>query len=104
MNPFRVDVPQADLDDLDQFTTDIDGQTVHFLHVRYERFGVHGNDAGALISPEVARLAPGRVLGVHVSGGLGIPSGADFAELTEDLPDLPAADIRRFFDTVAARA
>ena len=205
MNPFRIDVPQADLDDLrdrlartrwpaqlpgggwsrgvpvgylrdlatywrtgydwreheaalnelDQFTTDIDGQTVHFLHVRsaaphavpllithswpgsvveltrllgplassfhvvapsipgfgfsappreagwtlariagmwlelmsglgYERFGVHGNDAGALISPEVARLAPGRVLGVHVSGGLGIPSGADFAELTED--------------------
>lgn len=205
MRPFRIDVPQADLDDLHdrlartrwpaqlpgggwtrgvpvgylrdlatywrtrydwrvheaalnelgRFATDIGGQTVHFVHMRsaardavpllithswpgsvvelmrvlgplsesfhvvapsipgfgfsgpprhagwtlarvagmwlermselgYERFGVHGNDACALISPEVARLAPDRVLGVHMSGGLGIPmSDADFAELTE---------------------
>ena len=33
----------------------------------YERFGVQGNDAGALIGPELGRLAPHEVLGVHVS-------------------------------------
>ncbi|MFD8492968.1 epoxide hydrolase family protein [Amycolatopsis sp. NPDC059657] len=47
----------------------------------YDRFGAHGNDAGALISPTLARLCPERVTGVHLTGGLGFPS--DFSELTE---------------------
>jgi pimeloyl-ACP methyl ester carboxylesterase len=33
----------------------------------YERFGVQGGDAGAIIGPEIARLAPERVIGVHVN-------------------------------------
>lgn len=32
----------------------------------YDRFGVQGGDAGAIIAPEIARQAPNRVIGVHV--------------------------------------
>jgi epoxide hydrolase len=32
----------------------------------YERFGIQGGDAGAIIAPEIARQAPDRVIGVHV--------------------------------------
>lgn len=37
----------------------------------YNRFAVQGGDLGATISPEVARVAPKRVIGVHVNGALG---------------------------------
>ncbi|MFI6290541.1 epoxide hydrolase family protein [Nonomuraea sp. NPDC050790] len=204
IRPFRIDVPQSDLDDLrsrltntrwparlpgaewsrgvpvaylrdlvaywtdgydwrahearlnsfPQYTTEIDGQTVHFFHVRssapdalpliithswpnsvaefmnvlgplserfhvvapslpgfgfspfpepaderpwsvervartwaelmsrlgYERYGAHGNDAGALVSPQLAAIAPEHVVGVHITGGVGMPTG-DPAEL-----------------------
>jgi pimeloyl-ACP methyl ester carboxylesterase len=33
----------------------------------YERFGVQGGDAGAIIGPEIGRLAPGRVIGIHLN-------------------------------------
>jgi pimeloyl-ACP methyl ester carboxylesterase len=33
----------------------------------YERFGVQGGDAGAVIAPAIARAAPDRVIGVHVN-------------------------------------
>lgn len=33
----------------------------------YERFGVQGGDAGAVIAPAIALAAPGRVIGVHVN-------------------------------------
>jgi len=33
----------------------------------YERFGVQGGDAGAIIGPEIGRLAPERVIGVHLN-------------------------------------
>ncbi|HET6952945.1 MAG TPA: epoxide hydrolase [Acidimicrobiales bacterium] len=33
----------------------------------YERFGAHGGDMGALISPDLGRAAPDRVVGVHVN-------------------------------------
>jgi epoxide hydrolase len=204
---FRIDIPQADLDDLTdrlarvrwtddfpgadddhgvslervkslverwqhgydwrawekrlnaypQFTTEIDGQNVHFLHVRsadpdalplllthswpgtfvdfidviddlaatfhlvipsipgfafsgpttakgwdryriakawatlmdrlgYSRYGVHGNDAGSLISPEVGRFDPEHVVGVHVTQVFSFPSGdpAEFEGLSAD--------------------
>ncbi len=32
----------------------------------YQRFGVQGGDAGAVIAPAIARAAPDRVIGVHV--------------------------------------
>lgn len=47
----------------------------------YDRYGVQGGDIGAGVSPEVARLAPNAVVGVHVNGGLGAPlHGPDEAE------------------------
>jgi epoxide hydrolase len=129
---------EAELNELPQFTTTIDGQNVHFIHVQspdrnalplilthgwpgsvvefldvigplsetfhvvvpsipgfgfsgpttetgwsnarvarawaelmgrlgYERYGAQGGDMGALISPDLARHAPDRVVGVHVN-------------------------------------
>ena len=55
----------------------------------YQRFGVQGGDAGAIIGPEIARLAPERVVGVHVNAAtMGfIPMGpiadSDIATFTE---------------------
>lgn len=34
----------------------------------YARFGVQGGDIGAAVSPEAGRVAPERVIGVHVNG------------------------------------
>ncbi|WP_188191175.1 epoxide hydrolase family protein [Nonomuraea sp. SYSU D8015] len=205
ITPFRIAIPQADLDDLrdrlsrarfadeipgadqgvsvervkrlvgywrdgfdwraqearlnayPQFTTEIDGQNIHFLHVRsdapdamalilthgwpgsiveyldaieplrrhfhlvipslpgfgfsgptkelgwnnrriagawaelmarlgYERYGAAGNDAGSMISPEIGRIDPEHVAGVHVTQLFSFPSGdpAEFAELSEE--------------------
>ncbi|MCV4231001.1 epoxide hydrolase N-terminal domain-containing protein [Virgibacillus sp. LDC1] len=41
----------------------------------YETYGAHGNDAGALVSPELAILDAEHTIGVHITGGLGIPMG-----------------------------
>jgi epoxide hydrolase len=46
----------------------------------YERYGAIGNDAGSMISPELGRLEPDRVVGVHVTQLFSFPSG-DPAEL-----------------------
>jgi epoxide hydrolase len=46
----------------------------------YERYGTVGNDAGSFVSPEVGRIDPGHVLGVHVTQIFSFPSG-DPAEL-----------------------
>ncbi|WP_026876129.1 epoxide hydrolase family protein [Jiangella gansuensis] len=59
----------------------------------YERYGLHGNDGGSLISPEVGRLDPGRVAGVHVTQVFSFPSG-DPAEL-EGLSDDEQAGMQR---------
>ncbi len=52
----------------------------------YERFGAVGNDAGSMISPEVGRLAPESVVGVHVTQLFSFPSGdpAEMEGLSED--------------------
>ncbi len=51
----------------------------------YGRYGAQGGDSGAVISPELGRLAPDRVVGVHVNGALGFPTfdPAEMAGLTE---------------------
>jgi epoxide hydrolase len=51
----------------------------------YERYGVQGGDVGAFIAPEMARLHPTRVLGVHVNALITSPSGdpTEIAGLTE---------------------
>ncbi|WP_344578410.1 epoxide hydrolase family protein [Nonomuraea roseoviolacea] len=46
----------------------------------YERYGAHGNDAGALVTPQLAALDGEHVIGSHITAGLGIPTG-DPAEL-----------------------
>ena len=46
----------------------------------YQRYGAIGNDAGSMISPELGRLEPERVVGVHVTQIFSFPSG-DPAEL-----------------------
>lgn len=41
----------------------------------YERYGLHGNDWGSVISPEVGRCDPEHVIGVHVTQVFYTPSG-----------------------------
>lgn len=37
----------------------------------YDRFAVQGGDVGAGVAPEIGRLAPERVIGVHANGSVG---------------------------------
>lgn len=37
----------------------------------YDRFAAQGGDVGAGVAPEIARLAPERVIGVHANGSVG---------------------------------
>ncbi|MGW0478292.1 epoxide hydrolase family protein [Nonomuraea sp. NPDC003214] len=52
----------------------------------YTRYGAAGNDAGSMISPEVGRVDPEHVVGVHVTQVFSFPSGdpAEFADLSEE--------------------
>jgi pimeloyl-ACP methyl ester carboxylesterase len=52
----------------------------------YDRYGAHGNDLGAQVSPEIGRHAPERVVGVHVTQLFSFPSGdpSEFAGLSEE--------------------
>lgn len=52
----------------------------------YERYGAHGNDAGSLISPELGRVDPEHVAGVHVTQVFAFPSGdpAEFEGMSEE--------------------
>ena len=52
----------------------------------YDRYGAHGNDAGSMISPEVGRHDPDRVVGVHVTQLFSFPSGdpGEFADLSDE--------------------
>ncbi|MFL1376866.1 MULTISPECIES: epoxide hydrolase family protein [unclassified Nocardiopsis] len=61
----------------------------------YERFGVQGGDLGAAVSPDVARIVPDRVVGVHVNGGLGIPLEEMTEEELASLTDLERDRIAR---------
>lgn len=52
----------------------------------YERYGLHGNDWGSIVSPEVGRCDPGHVIGVHVTQIFSTPSG-DPAEMEALSPE-----------------
>ncbi|MFC9970460.1 epoxide hydrolase family protein [Spirillospora sp. NPDC127200] len=41
----------------------------------YTRYGTQGGDTGSVVSPEVGRIDSAHVIGVHVNGGLGFPTG-----------------------------
>ena len=60
----------------------------------YEAYGAHGGDFGALVSPELGRLEPERVVGVHVNGFL-TPPPRDPAQLT-DLTDMERTRVEKF--------
>jgi pimeloyl-ACP methyl ester carboxylesterase len=51
----------------------------------YRRYGAQGGDTGAIVSPELGRLDPGHVIGVHVNNLGTFPSGdpAELASLSE---------------------
>ncbi|MEY2849670.1 MAG: hypothetical protein RI885_2337, partial [Actinomycetota bacterium] len=60
----------------------------------YDRFATQGGDLGAGISPEVARVAPDRVIGVHVNGALGFMPDTD-EETLASLTDLERDRVQR---------
>jgi hypothetical protein len=65
----------------------------------YQRYGAAGNDAGSMVSPEVGRLDPDHVTGVHVTQVFSFPSGdpAEFEGLSEQ--DMAAlAKLQWFMD------
>ncbi|MDX3104201.1 epoxide hydrolase family protein [Nonomuraea angiospora] len=51
----------------------------------YQRYGAQGGDTGSVVSPELARIDSEHVVGVHVNGSLGFPTGdpAELAGLSE---------------------
>jgi epoxide hydrolase len=77
---------------------------VELMHrLGYERYGAVGNDAGSMISPEVGRLDPEHVVGVHVTQLFSFPSG-DPEELVDLTPDEQAAmeHLAWFWDNMGA--
>lgn len=62
----------------------------------YDRFGVQGGDIGAGVSPEVGRVAPDRVIGVHVNGTpTFVPPDAVDGDTRADLSDLERDRLER---------
>jgi pimeloyl-ACP methyl ester carboxylesterase len=51
----------------------------------YHRYGAQGGDTGAIVSPQLGRIDPDHVIGVHVNNLVTFPSGdpAELAGLTE---------------------
>jgi pimeloyl-ACP methyl ester carboxylesterase len=56
----------------------------------YERYGAQGGDTGALVSPELGRVDPGHLIGIHVNNLLTFPSGQP-----GDLDNLSDAEQKR---------
>lgn len=81
---FAFSMPLAkDLDGSDAHTA---GMWVELMsRLGYERFVAHGGDLGAGIATELGRVAPDRVLGIHIAGSLGFvqPEEAEGMELTD---------------------
>ncbi|GAA2079205.1 epoxide hydrolase [Streptomyces albiaxialis] len=57
----------------------------------YERYGVQGYDTGTWVGPEIAKLAPDAVTGVHLNGAISFPTGAE-----GEFDGLSDADRRRW--------
>jgi pimeloyl-ACP methyl ester carboxylesterase len=67
-----------------------DGRTAAALtelmdRLGYRRYGVQGGDVGAFIAPAMGRIAPARLIGLHLNALVAFPSGdpAEMAALTE---------------------
>ena len=52
----------------------------------YDRYGAVGNDAGSMVNPELGRIDPEHVVGLHVTQIFSFPSGdpAEMADLTPE--------------------
>jgi epoxide hydrolase len=52
----------------------------------YDRYGAHGNDAGAIVAPLQGRVDPDHLVGIHVNQLFSFPSGdpAEFEGLSAD--------------------
>jgi pimeloyl-ACP methyl ester carboxylesterase len=59
--------------------------TTLMAELGYDRYGVQGGDIGAFIGPEMGRVAPDHVVGVHVNSLVTFPTGDpdELAGLTE---------------------
>ncbi|TFC03988.1 epoxide hydrolase family protein [Cryobacterium mannosilyticum] len=68
--------------------------------IGYGRFLVQGGDLGAVISPEIARVAPKRVIGVHINGALGFSGdiSEDDRAAMSPLDQDRMARVRRFMN------
>src|SRR5215207_10953332 len=94
IKPFKIDIPQADLDDLGQrlartrWIDELPAVAWAELMKRlgYQRYGAHGNDVGSLVSPELGRIDGEHVAGVHVTQIFSFPSGdpAEFEGMSEE--------------------
>jgi len=67
----------------------------------YNRYGAVGNDAGSMISPEVGRIDPDHVIGVHVTQLFSFPSGDpdEFSGLSE-ADQAALGHLKWFYDTM----
>ena len=63
----------------------------------YERYGAVGNDGGSMISPEMGRLDPEHIVGVHVTQIFSFPTGdpAELEGMTED--EMAAMEVLKWF-------
>ncbi|GIG67207.1 microsomal epoxide hydrolase [Phytomonospora endophytica] len=50
----------------------------------YDRYLAQGGDFGAYVAPALAEAAPGRVIGVHLDGGIGFPTADDVPDMEPD--------------------
>jgi pimeloyl-ACP methyl ester carboxylesterase len=67
----------------------------------YSRYGAVGNDAGSMISPELGRIDPEHVVGVHVTQLFSFPTGdpAEFEGMSET--DMAAlGKLKSFYDNM----
>jgi epoxide hydrolase len=42
------------------------------VRLGYDRYGAQGGDVGAIVSPQLGRVAPDHVVGIHLNGGPGL--------------------------------
>ncbi|UNK70629.1 epoxide hydrolase [Microbacterium sp. H1-D42] len=61
----------------------------------YERFAIQGGDMGAGVAPEMGRIAPDRVIGIHANGSLGSFVGQVDDETAAALTPLERDRLRR---------
>ncbi|WP_163567064.1 hypothetical protein [Fodinicola feengrottensis] len=65
----------------------------------YQRYGAPGGDTGSVVSPELGRVAPEHVVGVHINGGLAFPNARP-----EDLVGLSPVERARLTGAERLRA